>query len=204
MMKPKKKKTMLITNTNKKLGTSIGNFILPIKKTCPGITKDCKKYCYGNRHHYRFKPSINKASLNYKASLSPDFVDNIIHDINHHRRYTPNFHKVRIHGIGDFYSQDYIDKWYSIIRKLPNIYFTAYTRSYQFDFRKKPKNLSLFYSVDNSTKHYNPTIKRLATVQLKKEYTGNRKNEFTCRSKCYKCTACYTAKHKMNVRFIKK
>ena len=167
------------------------------------MTKACKKYCYGNKGNFRFKPVLNKAESNYQESKKNHFVDWIVADINYYRRNTPNFDRIRIHSIGDFYSQSYVNKWYQIIRTLKGIHFTAYTRSHQFDFSNKPKNLSLFYSVDKTTKKYNPTIKRYAYVRDKESYTGNNKNEFTCKSRCFKCRACYTNKHKLNVVFIK-
>ena len=63
---------------------------------------------------------------------------------------------VRIHESGDFYSQTYLDKWFEVCRRLPSIVFWCYTRSYMFDFSRKPRNMKIRYSLDPSTVHPAP------------------------------------------------
>lgn len=39
---------------------------------------------------------------------------------------------IRIHGSGDFYSQEYFDKWLEVARNNPKVKFWAFTKSVQF------------------------------------------------------------------------
>ena len=53
---------------------------------------------------------------------------------------------VRIHGGGDFFSQNYFDAWLEVCRRRPNIQFWAFTKSLPFWVARKkeiPINLSL-------------------------------------------------------------
>lgn len=163
------------------------------------MTTKCKKYCYVNRHHFNYKNVINKYTSNYKQSQLDTFTERIITELK--LQQFAGINRFRIHVSGDFYNQEYVNNWYKIIRKFPGISFTAYTRSYQLDFRYKPKNLHLFYSIDDSTKFYNPTIKRRAYVVKRDQYTPCQDNSYTCKSECFKCKACFVPAKK-NVLFI--
>ena len=53
---------------------------------------------------------------------------------------------VRIHGSGDFFSQDYFDKWLEVCRKNTKVKFWAFTKSIQFwvnRINEIPENLTL-------------------------------------------------------------
>lgn len=53
---------------------------------------------------------------------------------------------VRIHGGGDFFSQNYFDAWLEVCRRRPNVQFWAFTKSLPFWVARKdeiPANLSL-------------------------------------------------------------
>jgi len=53
---------------------------------------------------------------------------------------------VRIHGSGDFFSQDYFDKWLEVCKKNPDVKFWAFTKSIQFWINRLneiPTNLTL-------------------------------------------------------------
>ena len=58
----------------------------------------------------------------------------------------------RIHEGGDFYSKEYILKWFSIINSLPDHIFYAYTKRDDLFtsklLKQQPKNLILIYSMD--------------------------------------------------------
>ena len=63
---------------------------------------------------------------------------------------------VRIHGSGDFYSQEYFDKWLEVCIKHPNVKFWAFTKSIQFWINRLdniPKNLTLQASVGSTQDH---------------------------------------------------
>lgn len=105
-------------------------FTLPASKEvcgrqCPG--------CYSLREQIRFPTSVVLArEARYKASLSDTFTSDIIKEINGIRK---PFKAIRLHASGEFYSQDYIDKWVSIATQLPSIQFYAFTKRLKdFDF----------------------------------------------------------------------
>ncbi len=53
---------------------------------------------------------------------------------------------VRIHGSGDFFSQDYFDQWLEVCRENPDVKFWAFTKSIRFwvnRLGKIPENLTL-------------------------------------------------------------
>ena len=54
---------------------------------------------------------------------------------------------IRIHDSGDFYSEQYLDKWIEIIQNLPLIHFYAYTKNVQWTkARQLPNNFTAIYS----------------------------------------------------------
>lgn len=96
----------------------------------------------------------------------------------------------RIHESGDFYNQEYLNKWIQIARNNPYTWFLAYTKNWLLDFSKVPNNLTIRYSSDISSKH----IKR----ELPACYVGVKKpdNFFECKKKCEPgyCMACWDKK----------
>jgi len=126
-------------------------FSLPPVITCIGATESCKRICYGKKSW--IYPAVRKRRMeNYNDSQKPDFVDKIIAEMKKHK-----FDKFRIHETGDFYSQEYLDKWIEIVKAFPEVRFLAYTKSWQLDFSKIPKNLIIYYSVMPDTKHFPKT-----------------------------------------------
>ena len=118
-------------NQNTKLKQEdIYKFSLPVLKTCPQA-KDCKTFCYGLKGHYKtFKTSIDKAHQNnFRFSKTINFSQAIELEI--HKR---KIKTLRLHDTGDFYSQEYLDKWYNIAKFCHNTFFYAYTKSLHLDF----------------------------------------------------------------------
>ena len=104
-------------------------FNLPASKAicnrlCPG--------CYANKAQLRFPAVLAYRESMYQQSLLPSFVDAIVSKLTHTRRKSRT---VRIHESGEFYSQEYIDKWASIATQLPQFTFYTFTkRLTDFDF----------------------------------------------------------------------
>ncbi len=119
-------------NTNSALKVdNIFKFSLPVKSTCIGAGK-CLAFCYGDKGFYRiFKKTIDVAhAKNFEFSKSKVFIANIFKEILDRK-----IKIVRIHDIGDFYSQEYLNKWTVIARSLPFTRFYAYTKSLQLNFK---------------------------------------------------------------------
>lgn len=199
----------ILSTSVDKLGATLPAFNLPVLTTCPGKTVACSKYCYARRHHYAMGKIKNKLSENFALSKRHDFSGLVIAELTILKQYYRDrgvtIDRFRIHTAGDFYSQAYLNKWSEVVKKFPAINFVAYTRSYKLDFSKMPKNLILYYSRDNTTKHGSPKgITRTATVIPKKELSEIiPEKSFICRSKCYKCKACYIQGHGLSVIFPK-
>jgi hypothetical protein len=54
---------------------------------------------------------------------------------------------VRIHDSGDFYSQEYLNKWADVARALPHLTFYAYTKSLHLKLDGLPDNLRIVQSL---------------------------------------------------------
>jgi len=194
-------------NTNGKLGTDIHHFPIPFGEgICIGMTDLCFKICYNQKYHSMFQQ--DKTYLeNFKLSLTDEFVSVMTDEIRF--LYSNKIRKYyRIHTSGDFYNQSYLDKWYKIIRNNKNVTFLAYTRSYMLDFKGKPRNLKLFYSVDDTTTDYPKYKMPYAKLNSKAngkitilETTRKKQDTFICKSKCSSCKACFNPTNKMNVLF---
>lgn len=111
--------------------------------TCPGACA-CRGVCYAKQGRY-IMPNVYNAKLgNLKASVLPSFVSDTVAAIN--RR--PSYNTVRIHDAGDFYNQEYYNRWCDIARQLPNHIFYAYTKALHLDlYSNKPDNLRIIQSL---------------------------------------------------------
>lgn len=111
--------------------------------TCPGA-QACRGVCYAKQGRYMM-PNVRNAKLNnLRASVLPNFVDNMVAAISERRSYNT----VRIHDAGDFYSQEYYNRWCDIARRLPKIIFYAYTKTVTLDlYSNKPENFRLIQSL---------------------------------------------------------
>ena len=125
------------------------NFGIPAFKsasgmfTCPNAGA-CAKGCYALAGAYRFSNVAKTFEARLAVTLSNDFVDAMLKEIDDCRA-----ERIRIHDSGDFYSEEYLDKWVSIMQARPNVEFYAYTKMVSM-FKKRlnslPKNFKLVFS----------------------------------------------------------
>jgi hypothetical protein len=122
---------------------------------CNRICKDC----YAIKEQVRF-PSVLQARVDrHAASLAEDFSVRVIKELGA-LRVAPKY--FRIHASGDFYSQDYVNKWIKVIKAFPSITFYAYTkRAAHFDFTtlKRLSNMGLIDSLQYGRLNYGPLEK---------------------------------------------
>lgn len=192
---------------------------LPAVVTCPYRTAMCEKSCYARKAE-RVYPQVLPSRLeNLEDSKKESFAAYMIRTIEYYlAKKSFNGKKVyfRIHESGDFYNQEYFNKWMEIIRYFendPRIVFEAYTKSIRYaiaagygisDF---PSNFIVRASVWDDTKveelelieRYNFPIYTAFPAQdfeqLAQGYT-----ECTCED-CAKCGKCYKMEdHKIAVR----
>lgn len=214
---------LLKLGTNTKLGKGIAGFSIPAVTTCPGRTKLCEGICYATSGFFRFKNVRNSLETSYEASRERQFAVRIGQEL----RRRSSIKAVRIHPAGDFYSNEYTQKWIEIVRDNPDTQFWAYTRSWRrpdlvlkLNALSKLPNIELFASIDEETKagtgpadkpvpEVPPTWLRVADVvdswnEVDSTYVHcpNLKDKTIT---CAKCTYCFKpqGKRKINVAFTK-
>ena len=124
-------------------------FSLIAGKTCPMAGK-CKKYCYGKKGTYLYPSVIARREACYQASLKDNFVDYMTANVNMVKAEVGNADLyIRIHDTGDFYSIEYVKKWFEIARNCPDVKFYTYTKSvtYVKSAGEIPENLTITYSL---------------------------------------------------------
>jgi len=112
------------------------------RNTCPGALA-CRPVCYAKQGGYRFPASIAARKHNLLLSQGSTFVADIVADLARMR----SVNTVRIHDSGDFYSQEYFNKWADIARALPYLTFYAYTKSLNLDLTDIPENFKVTQSL---------------------------------------------------------
>lgn len=112
-----------LKNTSKLNGIRVFNFGIPAQDTCLWAG-DCKKYCYASKGAYiwsNVKPAFERR---YEITKQPDFHKVMIAEIIKRKADV-----IRIHDSGDFYSREYLHKWFKVMESLPNVSFYAYSKS---------------------------------------------------------------------------
>jgi hypothetical protein len=112
-------------------------------KTCPNAGA-CAKGCYALAGAYRFSNVAQAFERRLTATQDDAFVDQMLADIDKQRA-----ERIRIHDSGDFYNEEYLDRWLRIMRARPQVEFYAYTKMVSL-FKKRskdlPKNFTVIYS----------------------------------------------------------
>lgn len=183
---------------NRKLPKTIGIFNLPHGRTCPGATAWCKQHCYTIKAERMYKAVLPYRERNWTLAKSPCFTKRMIAEINKGK-----FKVIRIHESGDFYNQEYLDKWIAIAKALPGVTFFAYTKSYALlNFSKLPKNFIIRASIDETTPltlkgSYDKLLKAaVLTKDGKAPAALGRTKYYTCPGSCKSCSYCYTKGNK--------
>ena len=137
---------------------------------------------------FRLYPDCRaKRFINSWASLQNNFISLINEDL---KKYKLKY--VRIHESGDFYNQDYLNKWFTIAKMNPEKIFYCYTKT-NLNFKNKPVNFKVIFSADKTTKQ-----KHLKAIKNKRQAVMLDKNEsapqgfIKCIGDCQACSVCYT------------
>lgn len=203
-------KSFTVSNKNHKLvpteTTAYFIWNLPAVYTCPYATNECICNCYALKAERRFpfskSSAIRSRVRNYLFSKRADFVEIMTEEI---ISYAKNCRKpyliVRIHESGDFYSQQYVEKWLQIIdncKAYTNITFYAYTKSFKFfDGKQLPDNFTLRASVWCDTEESQKELikKNKWTVYTAVEKFTANDNFHQCRcDDCANCGKCQDKK----------
>lgn len=115
------------------------------RNTCPGAD-GCRDICYAKQGTYAFSNVKKARNLSLHQTLDENFSQSMIEDLR--KYFAKGFNTVRIHDSGDFYSQKYLDKWYTIARSMPQMNFYAYTKAMNLDlWSEKPENVQIIQSL---------------------------------------------------------
>jgi hypothetical protein len=90
--------------------------------TCPNAAA-CAKGCYATMHSYTWGVVKKAYERRLKLALTPKFT--LIIDAEIKRR---GIKRLRIHDSGDFFNEEYVNKWLNIMRANPDTHFYAYTK----------------------------------------------------------------------------
>jgi hypothetical protein len=125
----------------------IPTFSLISEYSCPNATPLCKKYCYAKKAERAYKNVFISRMANtfdsFKATFISDMKAILLHENNTY---------IRIHESGDFYSQEYLDKWFKICNQFPEKRFLAYSQMYNLDWSNKPKNMVVYWTIWTDSK----------------------------------------------------
>jgi hypothetical protein len=122
---------------------NIPTWSLPAIQTCPGATNYCLLNCYAIKAERVWKNPRLSRLRNLEATRDKNFVQVMIHDISDLKdKY------FRIHESGDFYSQEYLNKWIEICKYfVDKKKFLIYTQRYNLDWSKIPENVIRYWTV---------------------------------------------------------
>ena len=149
--------TITVSNGNKKLvsNNNVRYIVwnIPAVVTCPFRTALCEGSCYARKAERNYPGCLPCRYANLDASKEKAFIDNmiaLISDLLKRPAYKNCKHVVyRIHESGDFYSQEYFNKWLAIAKHFENnkkLVFVAYTKSVSF-VHDIPQNMVIRYSI---------------------------------------------------------
>lgn len=131
------------------------SFNLPAFRSADGFhvcpkAGGCASLCYARQGRY-IMPTVAAAREFNLTKVRGDlgvFVREAIEDLQRKRAKT-----IRIHDSGDFFSQEYLNAWFTIVASFPERKFYAYTKSLHLDYNKCPKNLQIVQSVGGLLDH---------------------------------------------------
>ncbi len=133
-----------LTNGNGKLhGVLV--FDLPAVLSCPNC-KDCKSSCYALQAQKQYADCRVFRLTNLHLAV---FNIKLLQSLIEKQLKGAKTNVVRIHSSGDFFSQEYIDMWTSIMKKFPDKKFYAYTKVDNIFKFKKLSNFNLITSFIN-------------------------------------------------------
>ena len=183
---------------NLKLSKKVGVWTLPAGHEVCG--RACKG-CYAIKAQVQYKQALAYRIRNYDASKLESFPEDL--DLK-------GCSIIRVHESGEFYSQEYINKWVKIAKRNPRTMFFAYTkRLEEFDFSEILSlenfvlHTSLYGGVENygkniseRAKEYKGFVCPLSQLHEGKDWHGKCGDECTwCMQKCNQGTPIFFEKH---------
>lgn len=208
-MKNTVNKNIYISEGNRKLGRNDNEYFLiwnlPAVTTCPYRTQQCESLCYAKKAERMYPQVLPCRERNLAESRKASFCDDMIESIKAMINKRKNKGKqayFRIHESGDFYNQEYVNKWIYIASQIPEVQFMAYTKSvkyFEHIMDRIPDNMVIRFSLWEDT---DPESKALADKLQLPIYTAFEKQELDnivtttgyekCECNCTVCKKCYS------------
>ena len=166
----------LIQKGNSKLHNC---YMFNLPATMEVCNRICKG-CYAIKEQVRFPAALAARERRYEASKTDAFTVQVIKELQSMRKPPKYF---RIHASGEFYSQNYIDRWSTIVETFPDITFYAYTkRKAHFDFSTlmAMPNMVLIDSLHFKILNYGPIGKAPAGAFVCPDHAKETKCGETC------------------------
>lgn len=140
---------------------SNNSFSIPAgpKLSCPGATTACNS-CYAMKFRHHFPAVQKKFARNWVLLKKYEQENDTRGATNALLKMIPEGAKIfRIHESGDFHSQWVVNIWSGVIKQRPDVYFWAYTRSFDLSFSSLTRypNFALWASTDT---HNNKEAKK--------------------------------------------
>lgn len=184
---------------------------LPSRITCPYSTEMCRNKCFAKKNE-TFKSVRDSRNKNYEESKKETFVSNVIELIDKYLSKKKCIDKlviVRIHTSGDFYNEEYLNKWIIIANHYKGdnrIQFQSYTKSVMYLKEKDLYNINIHivYSQWDDTK--SDDVKLAQDLKLPIFYATSREKVeeyradggYCCpKTSDGKCKECYKSNHKL-------
>lgn len=172
-----------LTEGNAKLSNEIAIWsVIAKKEVCGMVCKGCYAIKAQNgRHGKSITPSRERK---YSFSQSNEFIDTILASIvKLDKKY------VRIHESGEFYSQEYINKWCYIATSLPGVTFVAYTKrlkDFDFSILKSLENVIIIDSLHGGKINFGSILDKPKDALICPAYTA-KNADFGCLRGCDLC-----------------
>ena len=188
----------ILTQTGNSKLAAAGIMMFNIPATMQICGRVCKG-CYAIREQKRYPMTLIAREGRYAASQDDDFAARIIHEIRYAKE-RPKYY--RVHASGEFYSQEYIDKWVTIAKAFPDVTFYAYTKrkkDFDMDALAALENFILIDSLSHDGKlNYGPLDKAPAGAFICPEQKG-------AGIRCgIDCTYCMTKEAQESAPYFKK
>jgi hypothetical protein len=103
----------------------------------------CRAVCYAKQGSYRYPNVKQHRHRSLQHAMSATFVQDTVNALSEEKKYNV----VRVNDSGDFLSQNNLDNWKEIARRMPEKIFYAYTKRLDLDlWSNLPSNLRITQS----------------------------------------------------------
>lgn len=171
----------LFANGNHKLDKTVGVFSLPPIKTCVNCST-CAKTCYAMQQYKQYTNTRRAWDYNHELAKTNKFYNEVCNQLK-----TSKKQIIRLHASGDFMDNEYINKWYNIIKDNPNTLFYGYTKNDNALKLNELPNCNIINSFINGYRNYGSAEYCQLLHDKFGAYVCNLKDGEKCMRECKAC-----------------